>query len=819
MIPKLLLAVLFTASLISNLYAQQSLIRGQIKNDAGNALAGATVLLYSSPDSLLVKTAITDIIGNYEISQLNAGRYFVSSSFSGYIINSTPVLAITENERITATTLYLKAEDKKLDEVVVKSAYQKPVIEVTADKIIFNVENSINATGSNAFELLQKSPGVTADKDDNITLSGKNGVRIYTDGRPVEMDVAGVAGYLRSINSADIESIEIISNPSARYDASGNAGIINIKLKKNKKTGFNGTVSAGYSIGIHPKTNGALGLNYRNKKVNIFSNYSNTWGNNENTFDLYRIQNDTLYDQKSLQNIEGWSHNIKAGTDIFIDKKSTLGFIFTGNFTDNTVYSSSRTPSSPVNTGSIEGILYATNTIPGHVKNENFNGNYHYADTAGHEINIDIDHGFYKSRKTSYQPNTYYTPAPETLLYQAIYRNNTPINITINTQKIDYTAPLKKGLLGIGAKISNVKTNNTFNLYNVINGLDYLDTARSNTFQYRENINAGYINYSSPLGKKINLQAGLRIENTDSKSLLARANRTFAPDDNVNRNYTDWFPAAAFTYTANENNLLNFNYSRRIDRPNYNDLNPFEARVDELTFIKGNAFLRPQYTNTLQVTHTFKSRYITSLSYSHVKDFSAYIIDTTEKIRTFISKQNLAAQNLLSLNFSATIDVAKWWELYGSVNMYNSRYKAYFGPGKEVKINVTSYSLYAQNTFKIGKGFTGELTGFYNGPSISAGTFKTRPMGTVDIGIQKKIFKGNGTLKISGTDILNTLRWKAESIYGGTNIIANSRWESRQLRINFSYRFGSSQIKEDRQHAPGNEDEKTRTASGGGFNN
>ena len=818
MIPKLLLAVLFTSLIVCNIYAQHSTINGQIKNAAGNPLGGSSVLLYRFADSLLIKIAIADTKGNFEIDQVKADRYFISTSFTGYSKLSTPVFTVPENEKVITPTIFLQIDNKKMQEVMVTGIYQKPIIEVTADKTIFNVESSINATGSNAFELLQKSPGVVTDKDDNIILKGKNGVRIYIDGRPTEMDIAGVAAYLKSINSADMEAIEIISNPSAKYDASGNAGIINIKLKKNKTIGFNGSVSAGLNMGTNIKTNGSFNLNYRNKAVNIFSNYSNNWNNNDNTFDLYRVQNDTLYDQKNSQNIKGWTNNIKAGADFFLTKKSTLGFIFTGNFTDNTTYSYSRTPSIAINTGIIDRILYATNTIPAIIKNENFNVNYHYADTTGHEINIDADHGFYKSRKTSYQPNAYYTPAPETLLYEKNYRNNTPTNITINTQKIDYATPFKKGQLSVGAKVSNVKTDNVFNLYEVINGNDFIDLNRSNSFLYTENINSGYINYTRPLSKKINLQTGLRVENTSSKSQLTRADGMRQADAIIARNYTDLFPSAAFTYTASVNHLFNFNYSRRIDRPNYSDLNPFEARVDELTYIKGNAFLQPQYTNTLQLTHTFKSRFITAIGYSHIKDFSTYILDSTEKTRTFITKKNLASQNIVNINFSLPFTITKWWNLYTTLNFYNSQYHANFGPGKIVDINVTSYSFYAQNSFKLGYGFTGELSGFYNGPSVSAGTFKTKPFGSVDIGIEKKLFSDKATVKLSYTDFLHTLQWQAESNYSGTYLLANSVWESKQFRMNFTYRFGSKQIKENRLHGPGNEEEKIRAATSGGLN-
>jgi iron complex outermembrane receptor protein len=819
LIPKLLLAVLSTLCTIGNVYAQHTSITGKIKTIAGNSITGATILLYRYADSSLIKTAISDSKGKYEISQVKAGLYFISGSFIGYATTSTTVFSVIDDAKIIAPPLFLKMAEKRMQEITVTGTYQKPMIEVTADKIVFNIENSINASGSNAFELLQKSPGVTTDKDDNLNIKGKNGVRIYIDGKATEMQPSDFAAYLKSINSLDIASIEIISNPSARYDAAGNAGIINIKLKKNNTFGFSGSASAGLNIATNAKTNGSLSLNYRNNKVNLFSNYSNNRSNNDNTFNLYRVQNDTLYNQENLQNIKGWTHNLKAGADFIVSKKSTLGFIFTGNFTDNTVNSISRTPSSSINTGIIDGILYARNTIPGNTNNQNFNGNYRYADTSGHELNIDIDHGFYKSRKTSYQPNAYYTSSPETLLYEKIYRNSTPANITINTQKIDYETPFKKGKLYVGAKPGHVKTDNAFTLYEVSNGYNSLDSSRSNSFSYNENINAGYLSYFTPLGKKINLQAGIRVENTSSKSILTRTNGLPQPDDRIDRNYTDLFPSAAFTYIASVNNSFNLSYSRRIDRPNYNDLNPFEVRVDELTYIKGNAFLRPQYTNNLQLTHTFKFRYITTIGYSHIKDYSAYILDSTEKTRTFISKMNLASQNVANINFFVPVNITKWWNVYSSLNVYNSQYNANFGPYKSININVTSFSFHTQNSFKLGNGFTGELSGFYNSPSVSAGTFKNKGLGSIDLGIQKQLFHNKATAHLSFTDLLHTLQWKAESNYGGTHILANNSYESRQLRMSFTYHFGSTKVKQVVPLTTGNEEEKKRSSAEGGFGN
>lgn len=819
MLPKLFFFLILFSCSISSVRSQHSTIRGQIKFNAESSVSGAGILLFRLKDSLLIKSCITDTLGNYQLERINADTYFITVTSIGYIKNIGVAFLVTENNDIIRPTIFLISAEKKMQEVVVNAIYQKPLIEVTADKTVFNISRSINATGSNAFELLQKSPGVTTDKGDNISLSGKNDVRIYIDGRPLQIEGPDLAAYLRSINSSDIELIEMINAPSAKYDASGNAGIINIKLKKNTTKGLNGSVSAGINFGLTPKTNNEQGINYRNKTVNIFSNYGYTAGTNKNTFNLNRQQNDTIYNQNNDQSIKGFTHNIKVGADLFLNKKNTIGFIYTDNFTNNTVNSYSRTPSTSVKTGLIERILYAQNIIPGKVKNENININYSYADTSGHEINIDVDHGVYQSHKTSFQPNAYFTPYPEKLIYQIDYRNNTPINIIINTQKIDFVTPFKKGKLSMGAKLSSVKTNNTFNFFQIVKGIDSLDKERSNYFFYKENINAGYVSYFLPLNKKVNVQAGLRVENTVSNSILTRATNIARANDQVNRNYTDFFPNIAVTYTASATQLLNFSISKRIDRPNYSDLNPFETRVDELTYIKGNAFLRPQYTNSFTLTHTFKSIFITALSYSHIKDYSTYVTDSTEITKNFISKMNLSSLDIMGINFAVPVDIKPWWNVYAAVNIYNSKSRANFGAAKLININITSYSLNAQNTFKLGKGYTAEISGFYNAPSLSAATFKTKAMGNVDMGLQKKLFHDNATVKLSCTDVLHTLQWHAQSDYNGTHILADSYWESRQLRINFTYRFGSAQIKQARQRAAGNEDEHQRISSEGGGSN
>lgn len=808
------LSVLLIVCSISKVHGQATAkIFGHVNTTAGAVAFRASIILHHITDSSTAKTSISDVQGRFEIDDVQSDNYFITVSYTGYAQKSTEIFSVNAGQNVILPVITLTVSEKKLSNVSVIGNYKKPMLEVTADKTIFNIESSINATGSNAFELLQKSPGVVTDKDDNIIVKGKNGVRIYIDGRQTQMESADLAAYLKSINSFDIEAIEIITNPSAKYDASGNAGIINIRFKKNKKIGFNGTVSAGLNRGVNPKTNTAASFNYRNKRLNFFSTYSNNWAINRVLFDVYRIQNDSLYDQKNVSVTEGWVHNFKTGLDLFLTKTQTLGVIVTGNTNDNFADNNTRTPISAVNDSKISQLLLASNHLPLTVRNFNYNLNYRYEDSTGHSFNFDADYGSFKSLRRSYQPNNYYLPEPFTLQDEKIYRNNTPNKVRISTAKFDYEKPFGKGRFGVGAKVSNVHTDNSFNFYNVLNGYDFLDSARSNIFSYKENITAGYINYNTPVNKKWNIQAGLRIEHTVSTGTLTREDGIIQADGKVERNYTDLFPSVAITYNLNDKHSFNLSSSRRIDRPIYQDLNPFENKLDELTYQKGNAFLRPQYTNSVQLSHTFLGRFITAISYSHVNDYSAQVIDTLEKRRTFLSKKNLASQDITNINFTLPFQVKKWWNLFANINLFQSHYKANFGLGKILDINIFSGSFYAQNSFTIGDGFTGEVSGFYNAPAVWAGTFRSRSMGGMDLGVQKQLYNNKATIKLSFTDALHTLRWKGTSDFGGALITTSGRWESQQVRINFTYRFGNSQLKQARNRKTGSEEEKKRTES------
>jgi hypothetical protein len=407
------LPLLFCAAVTS---AQQ--ITGNVKDDQGKALSGATVTLKKVKDSALVKLEATNAAGQYSFTSITAGNYFVAVSYTGHVAKTSAAFEVSGTGDITVPEVALPKATGQLKEVVV--AARKPMVEVKADKMILNVEGTINSVGQDALELLRKSPGVMVDKDDNLTLSGKNGVQVYVDGRPTPLSGKDLSDYLRTLQSSSIEAIEIITNPSAKYEAAGNAGIINIRLKKNKSYGTNGSINAGYNQGITPKYNGGFSLNNRNKYVNVFGNYSYNDNTNENNINLRREILDTLFDQKSKLNIDNRSHNFKAGLDYFINKRSTIGIMANGSFSDQDFNNYSRTEISYIPNKQLDRILIADNTNKNKKNNINGNLNYRYADSSGHELNVDADFGAYRNKSDQFQPNYYFDPSNNLRLYSGL---------------------------------------------------------------------------------------------------------------------------------------------------------------------------------------------------------------------------------------------------------------------------------------------------------------------------------------------------------------------------------------------------------------
>lgn len=799
---KSLLSILPLLFAVSLTQAQTYNVKGLVKTEANEGASFATISLKYAKDSTLAKADLADVNGGFKLVGVLPGTYFVNVSSVGFEPFDSPVITIVDSD-ISFEPFTLKGNENMLKEVEVKAI--KPMIEVLADKTVFNVQNTLSATGTTGFELLRKAPGVIIDNNDNLIVEGKGGVQIYIDGRPSPLQGKDLTDFLKTLQASDIEAIEIITQPSSKYDAAGNAGIVNIKLKKDKRFGTNGSLSAGYSYGRYAKYNTSLSLNNRNRKTNFFGNYSNRWGDNYGFMNLYRQQNGLIFDAKTENEYYNMSHNVKGGVDFFINNKSTLGVILNANINNGSSDSFSRTPISRVGEENPFQVLVADNTSASNVNNLSGNINYRFADTLGHELNIDADYAQYISDRQNSQPNVYYNGNETQTLLERIFQMNTATNVNIATLKADYEQNLWKGKFSTGFKIARVATDNTFDFFDVNDGTTTLNDGRSNNFIYTENVNAAYVNFNRKW-EKWNLQAGLRVEQTKSDGRLTSTQNN--PLNRVTRNYTNLFPSGGLTYSQNQNNSWALTYSKRIQRPNYQSLNPFQYRIDELSYSQGNAFLQPQYTDNVKLSHTYKYTLTTSLSYSYVRDFFAQITDTTETTRNFIMQQNVANQQVINLGVSYPFNVKKWWSVYLSVNAFRSTFESQ--NIKFVPIKQNTLSFYGQNTFTLPKGFKAEVSGWFSSPSVWGGTYLTKSLGSLDLALQKKILKDKIDARLSMSDVFFTSPWRGDTQFGDLIIRGGGGWESRQVRLNLSYAFGNNEVKASRRRKTGLEDESNR---------
>ncbi|GAB3503560.1 outer membrane beta-barrel family protein [Spirosoma knui] len=807
------LFVLYLLATSPAVLAQTGTLSGTAVSTSQKVIPFATATLRLATDSSLVKAAVADAAGSFTFAGVRAGTYRVGLTNVGYSPWVSERITLTDGQTISLPPAVLTESTQSLSGVTVKAT--KPLVEVQADKLVLNVESSITSAGSSAIELLQKAPGVQIDQNDNIILQGKNGVRVFIDGKPSPLGPTDLAAYLRSLQATDIEAIEVITQPSARFDAQGNAGIINIRLKRNrnggsKNFGTNGSATLGFAQGAYyPKYNGSLSLNNRTQKVNLFATYSLRNARDWSFIQLYRQQNGQYFDQRSETRAESNSHNARVGADWFVNKWSTLGMLLDGNLRDGTFSTLGRTPIGLLSerTSTPDRLLIANNRSTSNRANGNANLNYRFVDTSGHELSIDADLGRFRSTGNNYQPNQYLNPVTNELLSERNYQMNTLTNITLRTLKVDYTQRFWGGKLSAGFKLSSVRTDNTFNFFDILNGRNILNSDRTNWFVYTEMVNAGYMSFEKSRGKW-QYQAGLRVEQT--RSLGELTSLVMQADSRVERTYINAFPSAGLTYDYNQGNKFSLSYSRRIDRPTYQSLNPFESKLDELTYQKGNAFLRPQYTNTVRLSHTYKYKLTTSLSYSDTQDFFTEITDTTERNRNYITTRNLANQRVLSLDISYPFAIAKWWNIFLNVSAYRSANRANFGEGKVVGLTANVLSLYAQHTVTLPGAWRLEVSGFYTSPSIWGGTFRNQRFWGSTIGLQRKVLAERGSVVLTVTDPFNSQQWRGVSQFGGLLMDASGGWESRQVRLNFTYNFGSKQVKAARQRKTGLDDESKR---------
>jgi outer membrane receptor protein involved in Fe transport len=796
----ILLTLVLLISFSMSTFAQNTNIatlKGKVITETNETLPFVNVLL-NTTEGTLVKATISDANGNFTIKDVPQGNYVLKISFVGYVTLTREITANQNNSDLGK--LQMKVSSESLDEVTVVA--EKPIIQVEPDKTVFNVANTVGSAGNNGLEILRKAPGVRLDNDNNVIVEGKTGVLIYIDDRQSFLAGDDLTAFLQSLQADTIESIEIITQPSSKYDAAGNAGIINIKLKREKGLGTRGSVSSTVTIGDYARTNNSVSVNSRFKKWTFFGTYSNFLGRSTGFIDLFRTQGDNIFDSQSDSENQSFSNNFRTGADYYLSKESVLGTVITLNFRDAENTANNVTPIIERSTGIIDSILRAPNRSENNSFNLNANINYRFKDTLGTSFSVDLDYGRYSRDRFSDQPNFYTTPEGAILNANITYQE-TPIDIDIYAGKVDYGRKLGKGTFETGVKVSKVVTDNTFNFFDVINGVNVLNLNRSNQFEYDEEIYAAYVKYNFAFNKW-KFQTGLRIEHTESQGTLTAENTS--QNQVVGRSYTDYFPSAGITYQANQINSFALSYSRRIQRPNYQNLNPFEFQLDELSFSRGNPFLQPQYTDNFKLSHTYKYTLTTSLSYSYVSDFFAQVTEAEGENRNFLNTRNVADQEVYNLSVSYPFRINDWWRAYANVYGSYSKYTA-TNPAF-ISIDQETFGFYAQNTFSLPKNITLEVSGWYSSPSIWGGTYETRSLGSLNLAVQKSW--GNWTGKITMNDVLYTIPWQGMTQFGDLRIDGRGGNDSRNINFYVRYSFGNSDVKRAQKRDGSLEDEKGR---------
>ncbi|WP_337043609.1 outer membrane beta-barrel protein [Emticicia sp. 17c] len=849
---KLLLTLLLAGASIISFAQSKGKISGSLFDEKKQALPFASVLLLKAQDSTLVKGGVSDIEGKFLFEQFVSGneaqhQYIISVSMVGYKKYYSPKIIISnENPEVNLANIQLELDTKNLKEVTVTA--KKPFVEQQADKMVVNVEGSIVANGNTALEVLQKSPGVTVDNNDNISVKGKQGVLILMDGKPTYMSQSDLANQLKNMNSDQIEKIEIISNPSSRYDAAGKA-VINIVTKKNKNYGTNGSISVGGSAslppylktglnkdltkvellkpGIMPKFTTSLNLNNRQGKFNTFANltFSDNQRFNNNAFE--REIGGQTFEQYAYRYQSNQNFSYKLGTDYYATKKTTLGVLITGNVGawESSNPNRNITYMKRVGAATPDSSLVTTSSNLRTWTNTTFNANLkHTFDSTGKEITADIDYSIYNNQgmERGMISRFYkYVDKVET-------EYGTPLNITSNTPNIynifavksDYVHPLAKAKakLEFGVKSSWVKSDNDIRFYQ--NG--QVDKGRTNHFIYTENINAAYANFSKELSKKFNLQAGLRMEHTHSEGKSVTLN------ESRKRDYVKLFPSVFLTQTINKDNQLTYSYSRRIDRPGYNSLNPFIYFLDPYTYQLGNEYLMPQYTNSFELTHSFKQAFVTSVGYSITNDYMAEVIknavnvpEVLEKLKkynniqgidpekiTFATTENIARFENININFSVPIPVTKWWNSQNNISVY---YNKFTGQVSDQNLNVGqwAYNFYTSQSIKLPKDLSAEISMWYNSPNVY-GIMQGKAQYAVNAGLQKSLWNKKATLRLNINDIFLTSFWRGQTDFAGVKMLLNNRWDSRMVRLSFSYKFGNQNVKAARGRSTATESEQRR---------
>jgi outer membrane receptor protein involved in Fe transport len=800
-------------SMTHTAFAQSNLkISGTVTDDAQKSVEGAVIYCLNAKDSSLVKTGLTEANGTFEIDALKKGNYILSVAQANFQRFWTKSIAL-DATNVQLPTIALQTDNNTLSTVTV--AAKLPLIERKADRTILNVDALLSASGGTAWDVLQKTPGVVADEGSSIRLQGKSGVVIYIDDKPTYIAGDQLETYLKSLPASALKQIEVMKNPPAKYDAAGNAGIINIKTKRSRLQGINGNVALAYTQGRYARSNNSLNLNFGTKNLNIFANYGLSFHNSFQDLYINRYYKNTDGSAKSTfkQNsyiVKKFNPNtLKLGLDYSLNAKTTIGFVSSGiiNPSNENNQNSSRV-------GNASDILTQTvvadNNSAKNFLNGSVNANFRHDFSPDHSMTIDADYVAYQSSNDQIFKNYGYNMLGG-LNFEDRLNGQQPSNIAIYALKFDHTRTLKHEIkLESGVKMSYTNTDNEAIYERTASGITTPDYDLSNRFLYKENIAAAYINYSQTI-KRWDIQAGFRGELTLMNGKQLGNAKVDASD--FNRNYISPFPTLFVSYRLDSAGAqsLQFSYGKRIERPFFQDLNPFISPLDKFTFYTGNPLLKPTFADNYSLTYNVAG-VATSLGYSYTNDGIFETLEIQPDGMYYSRPNNIGVSESLTLGVETAQPITKWWTITasaeGGYNVYRSALYT------ETLNSKGFYGVFnINNSFPLGKGWTAELSGDYQTAFVYAQLILAE-RGGLNAAVQKKILNGKGTLRLSVHDFLYSKRFDGIiNNLANTTADWNSRLDTRSVNLSFSYAFGKNLSKVKRHTGNGSEAERGRVKS------
>jgi outer membrane receptor protein involved in Fe transport len=796
-------------TVFSGLFAQSS-ISGSVTDQSGIQVPFADVRLLQAADEKLVKGQSTDADGRFQLKNIPAGKYIVAVSMLGFKESRYPAIAVDGAAAEQQLGPIVLVESVTMMEAVEVAGKAPPVI-LQSDRLVVNVANTITFAGSTALEVLERSPGVMVDRQNNgISLSGKSGVVVMINGRINYMSASAVVQLLSGMSADNIEKIEIYTTPPAKFDAEGNAGYLNIILKKSIDDGLNGSYALTVGYGNGETGNGSINFNYRKGKLNLYGDYAYLRNGQQQNFSLERsvVLENELHktSANTLRDPLQQNHNGRLGIDLQLSKKTVVGALFSSYDTKWTMDAANHAMSS-------------INAIPEQVVDiqvtelnqwRHYGGNLNLQHTfqEGETLNFDADLLYYRDNNPTNYLNRYFD-GNNNFDFEESTRSGKVTPITIGVGKLDYARNLGdkiKVTSGLKGTVSHF--NNDVDVATLNGQVWQSNSELTAQYELQESVLAAYTALDITLDEKTSAKVGMRYEYTNTNLGSVETKNI------VDRQYGSFFPSVFLSRKLHEDHAINLSYSRRITRPTFKDMAPFVQFIDPTTFFSGNPALQPAFSDNFKLDYRFKSAVFTlqySVEDSTIASFQSRIIPGTNDQLLFA--ENLQGQQTASLTLAVPFSPKPWWNMFFNTSGVWQQSNVYV-EDRLINLTLASVNIFTSQNFSLPRNFALELSGFFNSGALS-GAYIMKPFGVANVGVQKKLAGGNSTLRLGVDNFLNTqiMRMHSELPELQQSFSVRAQFANPTVKLSFSHNFGNRKMKGQRKRAMGSEAEQKRVGN------